>query len=238
MKIALINPNSSGFMTEAIVAAARNVAPVDVQLLGLTNHAGPSSIEGLIDGVHAAPGLLDLIARHDDDVDAYVIACFDDTGLDAARSLTSRPVVGIGEAGYHAASFVAARFSVVTTLACSISILQGNLTRYGLAGKCGSVLAAGIPVLDLDNAEIDSLGMIGLRIKQAIEMDGAEAIVLGCAGMASFSNQLSQQFGLPVIDGVASAVGMASSLVRMGVSNFRAARVPTPLCAQLGADRP
>ncbi len=222
MKLALINPNSSGFMTEAIVVAARNAAPADVQIVGLTNHAGPSSIEGLVDGVRAAPGLLDLIGRYDD-VDAYVIACFDDTGLDAARSLTSRPVVGIGEAGYHAASFVAGRFSVVTTLACSVSILQGNLARYGLASKCGSVLAAGIPVLDLDNTAIDSLGMIGLRIKQAIETDGAEAIVLGCAGMASFSSQLSRQFGIPVIDGVASAVGMASSLVRMGVSNSRSA---------------
>ena len=51
----------------------------------------------------AVPGLLERIAE---DVAGraptpIVIACFDDTGLDAARALALAPVVGIGEAPPH-----------------------------------------------------------------------------------------------------------------------------------------
>ena len=79
--------------------------------------------------------------------DAFVIACFDDTGLEAARCATGAPVVGIGEAAFHMASLIADKFSVVTTLSRSIAPIEHNLAKYGLSRRCARVRAADAPVL-------------------------------------------------------------------------------------------
>ncbi len=81
---------------------------------------------------------------------ACVIACFDDTGLDAARCVGDMPVIGIGEAAFHIASLVAGKFSVVTTLSRSVPAIEHNLVRYGLASRCAKVRASDVPVLELE----------------------------------------------------------------------------------------
>ena len=136
MRLLVVNPNATAAMTAKIGAAARAVASPGTEILAQDPGEGPVSIEGYVDEAYAVPGMLDVIRRADHaGIDAHIIACFDDTGLDAARSLLSAPVVGIGEAGAKAASFLANRFCVVTTLSISVPILQDNLRRYGLAER-------------------------------------------------------------------------------------------------------
>jgi allantoin racemase len=237
MKIAVINPNATASMTDAIATAASGAAAPDVEVMALTNVGGPISIQGVVDGALAIPGVLALIERHAD-ADAFVIACFDDTGLDAARCVSAAPVVGIGEAACHAASLIAHRFSIVTTLPRSVPVLRNNLETNGLSRKCASVLATGIPVLALESPPRSVLGKIEATVRLAIERDGAEVIVLGCAGMAALSRRLADRFGIPVVDGVASAIGLASTLVRMGLSTSRqglyAQSVAAPARTHLG----
>src|SRR5204863_93425 len=128
----------------------RDAAP-GTRIVAVNPPVGPESIEGFYDDALAVPGLLAEIAKGEaQGVSAHVIACFDDTGLDAARALAAAPVVGIGEAAFHAASLVAGRFSVVTTLARSIPAIEHNLVRYGLASRCARVRAAEVPVLSLE----------------------------------------------------------------------------------------
>ncbi len=86
MRILFINPNATVSMTHKIEAAARAAASPGTTILSATNHAGPASIQGAADGAAAEPGLLALIAERDADADAFVIACFDDTGLETARN--------------------------------------------------------------------------------------------------------------------------------------------------------
>lgn len=220
MRLAVINPNATASMSRSIAAAAGAAAAPDAEIVTLTNRAGPPSIQGVVDAAYAVPGLLGLIQAHED-VDAFVIACFDDTGLDAARSVAARPVVGIGEAACQVAKLIACRFSIITTLQRSVPVLRGNLEMRGLERSCASVLATGVPVLALENATKAVLAGIDAAIQQAIERDGAEAIVLGCAGMAPLAQSLSSKFDIPVVDGVASAVGLASTLVRMRLNTSR-----------------
>src|SRR5262249_52450688 len=149
--------------------------------------------------------------------DAYVIACFDDTGLDAARCATDAPVIGIGEAAFHCATLIAGKFSVVTTLARSIPAIEHNLSKYGLISRCAKVRASEIPVLDLEKPGSDARTKISAEIARAIEEDHAEAIVLGCAGMADLANELSKEHGVPVLDGVACAVKLAEALHGLGL---------------------
>ena len=216
MKILVINPNTTTSMTTKIGAAAKAVARPDTEIVAVNPQNGPTSIQGFLDVATCVPGLLEEIKLHPD-VDAIVIACFDDTGLDAVRTLVSVPVLGIGEAAYHAASMIATKFSVITTLSRSVPGLENNLLNYGLAQKCVRVRATDIPVLKLEEGDPATLSNIRSEIREAIEKDNAEAVVLGCAGMADLMAQLSQEFGLPVIDGVSAAVTFAEALVNNGI---------------------
>ena len=220
MRLLVINPNSTVSMTEKIGAAARAAAGPGTEIVAVNPPCGPVSIEGYYDEAMSVPGVLQVI-QNTDGADAIIIACFDDTGLDAARCLTDRPVIGIGEAAYHFASMLANKFSVVTTLARSVPALEHNLTRYGLAARCARVRASDVPVLELERPGSDARDRISAEVARAIAEDKAEAIVLGCAGMADFAASLSAEHGLPVIDGVVSAVALSEAMVRLKLRTSR-----------------
>ena len=220
MRILLVNPNTTASMTEKIAAAARRVARPDTEIIATNPTEGPASIQGFHDAAMCVPGLLQEIARYPD-VDAVVIACFDDTGLDAARCSMDAPVIGIGEAAYHAASFLSCKFSVITTLGRSVPGIEANLVRYGLNVRCARVRATEIPVLALERNDPAILQRISDEIRRAIDEDKAEAIVLGCAGMADLMKRLSAEFGLPVIDGVACATAMAEALAAIDLKTSK-----------------
>lgn len=222
MRLHIVNPNTTAAMTAKIAAAARAVALPDTVIDARQPAMGPVSIEGFYDEAFAVPGMLGCIRDADrDGADAHIIACFDDTGLDAARAIAKAPVIGIGEAAFHMASLIAARFSVVTTLGVSIVPIEHNLRKYGLAERCARVRAAEVPVLALEERNADALGKISSEITEAIREDRTEAIVLGCAGMADLAVELANKHGLPVVDGVAAAVPLAEALVRLGLKTSR-----------------
>lgn len=220
MRILLVNPNTTQSMTEKACVAARRVASKETEIIGITSSCGPVSIEGYYDEAMAIPGMLKAI-QSAEDFDAVVIACFDDTGLDAARCITDKPVLGIGEAAYRVASMLSNKFSVVTTLSRSVPALEHNLLRYGLERQCIKVRASDIPVLSLEAEELDAVSQISQHISLAVEQDKAEAIVLGCAGMVDLADALSAQFGIPVLDGVTCAVSICEGLIKLGVKTTR-----------------
>ena len=230
MRILVVNPNTSVAMTDKIGAAARAVAAPGTEIIAVNPADGPVSIEGYYDEVFSVPGLLAEIAKGETlGVSAHIIACFDDTGLEAARSLASAPVIGIGEAAFHLASLVAHRFAVVTTLSRSIPAIETNLTKYGLASRCAKVRACEVPVLALDDPASNASAQISAEIERARHEDRAEAIVLGCAGMADLAARLTEQHGLPVIDGVASAVKLAEACSVLGLKTSKTGAYATPL---------
>ena len=240
MRILVVNPNTTRSMTAKIGLAARAAAAAGTEIVAVEPADGPVSIEGPFDGALSLPGLLEEVLKGETaGVDAHVIACFDDTGLDAARSLARAPVIGIGEAGYHLASLVAGRFSVVTTLSRSIPVIEHNLIRYGLAARCGGVRAAEVPVLALEDPKSGARALISKEIAAALRDDRAEAIVLGCAGMAEFAAALAAEHGVPVVEGVSAAVKLAEALVGLGLATSKlggwAAPRPKPYAGRYAA---
>jgi allantoin racemase len=230
VRLLIINPNTTASMTEKIGAAAEAVAAVGTEIVARNPATGPASIQGAEDGEAALPGLFAEIDKAEG-FDAIVIACFDDTGLYAARKRTGVPVVGIGEAAFHAAMLVAERFSVVTTLAVSIPVIQENIMRYGLAARCGKVRASNVPVLELERPGSTARETISDEIATALISDNADAIVLGCAGMADLAADLSARHRVPVVDGVAAAVKLAEALVTMRLGTSQAGRFARSLAA-------
>ena len=216
MRIRIINPNTTAAMTATIARAAEEAAAAGTTIEAITSPTGPVPIEGYFDEAMSLPGLLIEVRKGEAaGADAHVIACFDDTGLDAARQIAAGPVIGIGEAAYHAATLIANRFTVITTLARSIPALEHNLMKYGFERRA-TIRAAEVPVLALEDEGSDARARINAEIARALAEDRAEAIVLGCAGMAKLAHDLSVQHGCPVIDGVGAAVKLAEMLVALG----------------------
>ena len=93
--------------------------------------------------------------------------------------------------------------------------------QYGLAQKCIRVRATNIPVLKIEEGDPETLSKIRSEIREAIEHDNAEAIVLGCAGMTDLMADLSEEFGLPVIDGISAGITFAEALVNNGLKTSK-----------------
>jgi len=221
MRITLINPNTSRAMTDKIAAAAREVAGPDVEIGAVcpAPGRGPVAVESHVDEIAAASAVVDAI-RADlaaGGSDGYVVACFGDPGLDAARELVTVPVVGIAEAAMHVAALTGRTFAIVTTLSRTLGRARDLLARYGFERACVAAYGTGIPVLALEETGSEAFERIVARGRRAVEDDAADAVVLGCAGMADLCRRMEARLGVPVVDGVAAAVGLVAAMARMGV---------------------
>ncbi|PXW31104.1 UNVERIFIED_CONTAM: allantoin racemase [Williamsia faeni] len=231
MRICVINPNTTVSMTDQIAKAAHSVAGPDTEIVAITPTMGPASIESHYDEALAVPGVLEAILaseRSDRPADAYLLACFGDPGLDAAREIASGPVIGIAEAAMHAASMLGRGFSVVTTLSRTIGRAEELAERYGMAKNCRGYHACEIPVLELEsNPRTAAILVDACRV--AADHDRSDAIVLGCAGMADLARTISTDIGLPVIDGVAAGTLLLQSLITLGAQPGRRGELARPL---------
>jgi len=230
MNILLINPNTSQGMTDAIARAARAVASPGTRIVATQPSFGPVSIESHFDEALAAAGVAEQVRlAPGGPPDAVVVACFGDPGLDAARELTDAPVLGIAEAAFHAATFLATGFSVVTTMTRTCIMAERLVQRYGMGHQCRGIHGTDIPVLGLEDCGEATVQQIEAAARAALAHDRSGAIVLGCAGMAPLCATLSERLGVPVIDGVAVAVKFAESLVALGLRTSKRGDYAPPL---------
>lgn len=224
MRLLLINPNQTASMTEKAARSARQVLHESTEILARTGSDAPLSIEGFADEARAVPSMLAQIALAEagaEGVDATVIACFDDPGLDAAREVAAGPVLGICQAGVQAAMILSKRFSIVTTLPRSVPAIEDLVDRYGATRHCRRVRAINLPVLSLESDCSEGYELLLAEIARARDEDGAEAVVLGCAGMSDLTGRLSEETGVLVIDGVTVAVKLAEALVGAGLKTAK-----------------
>ncbi len=217
MRIKVINPNTTAEMTNDICESAHYFSRPDTEIVCVNPERGPVTLEGSYDEHMAIPGLIEELLRSEkeDRVDAYVVACFGDPGLYALREVTDKPVVGIAESAMMLASFVAGKFSIVTIMPRIRMMLEELVHRVGVGHRLASIRTPNLTVLDFMK---DFEGCKRILIEQAkdtIEKDYAEAIILGCAGMAGFAAEVAKEVDVPVFDAVASAKKVAEALVDM-----------------------
>ena len=230
MRLHVINPNSTRSMTDKIGACARSVASPGTEIVATNPASAPASIEGQYDEAMSLAGLLEEVRKGEQaGADGFVVACFDDVGLGACREIATGPVLGICEAAMHAASMIATGFSVVTTLDRSVPLIEDLALRYGMERRCRRVRAADIPVLALEEPGSNARQKLLDEITRAVREDRCEAVILGCAGMADLTAWLTEETGVPVIDGVAVAVRMVEALVGAGLSTSKVGAYARPL---------
>lgn len=226
MKILVLNPNTSASMTAEIGAAARAAAAPNTEITTAQPSFGAVAIDSAAESYLSAVGVMDVVAgRLADgtfDADAVVLAGFGEHGKDALQEMLDVPVLDIAESAAHVAHLIGRRFSVVTTLARSIAPIEDRLLLAGLAAHCASVRACGLGTADVDADPDGAVAAIVAEAARAVTEDGADVICLGCAGMAGVTGAITSALGVPCVDGVAAAVGLAQMLVGLGLSTSKA----------------
>ncbi len=217
-RITVINPNTSAELTATITKAAQAVAGAGVRVTGVHPAVGVPSVESHAEEAIAAVAVIEQVRAHQADTDAFVIACFGDTGVAAAREVATCPVVGMTEAALQTACLLAHRFVVITLPARTIAHSDRVVRALGLEHRC-TVTAVDVAVAELVDGSTHLLDAFAEAARAAHH---AEAVVLGCAGLADLVDPLSDRLGVPVIDGVAAGVGIAAGLVAMGLNTSRA----------------
>lgn len=233
MKILVLNPNTSATMTAEIDAAARVAAAPGTEIRTTQPGFGAMAIDSAAESYLSAVGVMDLVATQlaggTFNADAVVLAGFGEHGKDALQEMLDVPVLDIAESAAHVAHLIGRRFSVVTTLARSIAPIEDRLLLAGLAAHCASVRACGLGTAEVDADPAGAVTAIVTEAGRAVTQDGADVICLGCAGMAGVTAAITEALGVPAVDGVAAAVGLAQMLVGLGLSTSKAgAYAPGP----------
>jgi len=216
MKILIINPNSDPGMTEAIAKTAGDFAGNEYEVTCLGTPGAPAFIESYEDAAQAAPGMTELVRKNEDAFDGFVIACHSDPNLDVMKEITHKPVVGIGEASMKLASMLGHRFSVLSDNAHSIPNKQDLARKYHLENALASVRA---PAISGDRKSAEDI--YAESASSAIGEDGAEVLVLGCAGLTGLDKSIENRTGAPVLDGIVCALIIISGLIKYNVSTSK-----------------
>ncbi len=214
-RLLIVNPNSSLEVSRLLHKTALSVLPDGVTVRVIQPATGPAAIQTLADRRIAEPLAVDLLAANAD-YDAYVMGCFDDIALDQARRVLHVPVVGAVEASVAMARLFARRFSVVTTVESAVPGICSVLQGLGAADQC-HVRAAGIGVTEAADGGASSAERLDHAIELARNIDGAQAIILGSAGLTGRAADLTARHRIVVIDAIEAAVRLAIASMGMGI---------------------
>lgn len=228
MRLLIANPNTTDAVTTLVTGAARRAASAGTTVLGVTARFGPAIIGTRSEMAVAEHASLELLARHSGGFDAAIVGASTDSGLRAARELLAIPVLGLTESAIHLACLLGARFTALTLSARSGAMAREMIDGYGLATRCAGVRAvAATPQMMLDDPD-EVADLLAEAAEAAIEEDAADVIVLIGAVLADMAPRLQPVLPVPVVDGVASAVALAESLVRLRLPPSRAGSYAAP----------
>lgn len=220
MRVCLLNPNSTEAMTDEMAAAARAVASAGTEVEGVTASGAPATIEGYRDEALAAAAVAAIVEEAGERFDAFVIACFGDPGLRAARESFAGPVVGIAEASFMLALALGHRFAILTNTEPDVPEMEELVWRYGLAERCSGVEAVALGVAAADADREAALAAYEAAGRVAIGR-GAEVLCLGCGPMLGLRERLERSLGAPVVEPVPAGIAIAESLLRLGLATSK-----------------
>lgn len=222
MKLRIITPiTTHGF---ASVDAFLPLLRPDTELSHVEIDHGPASIESDYDEMLATPATVArIIEAERDGMDAVIINCMGDPGMQAGREVVRIPVIGPCEATMHLASMLGHTFSVITVLKTLRRQFENQAKIYGVRSKLASVRAVEIPVLDLESDKQRLVQSLADEAQLAVEQDGAHVMLFGCTGMIGAAKAVEEELAqrgypdVPVIDSMVWAVKLAETMADLGI---------------------
>jgi allantoin racemase len=228
MRIIVVNVNTSRSMTDAIGEAARRYASPGTETVALEPYFGAEAVDSYFESYLSAVAVADRVLAYTLPYDAVVMAGFGEHGREGLQELIEQPVVEICEASAHVAMMIGRAYSVVTTLQRSVPPIEDRLRVSGLSDRCASVRASGMSTLEVDEDPAKAIRAVVAEARKAVEVDHAEVICLGCAGMAGLEEAITTELHVPVIDGVGAAVRLAEALVGLGLKTSKISTYAVP----------
>lgn len=218
MKIMVINPNSSEHMTKHLEETLTKIAGPNTALTVVCPPGGPYSISSAYDEAMCAAGTLRLVRQaNEEGYDAVILACFSDPALEAAKEISGILVMGIAETSLHVASMMGFKYTILTLTDERIPSKFNEAGRFRLEGSLASVRALGMTVAETDEKPEEAKAQIKKIARIAAAEDRAEVIVLGCAGMAGYAEEVEREVGVVVIDPSSVTLKVTEALVEAGV---------------------
>lgn len=217
MTLIVINPNSSQTVTDGIADALQPLHRFDIPIRCLTLAEGPPGIESQRQADLTIAPMLQLAAAQKD-ASGFVIACFGDPGLHALRDQTALPVLGIQESAVMTALTLGQRFGVIAILPGSIPRHLRAFGAMGVLDRLAGDRALGLGVADLADPQKSIAAMIATG-KRLRDDDGANVLIMGCAGMAQYRATLEDETGLPVVEPCQAAAAMALGQIALNTSH-------------------
>lgn len=208
MTLFVLNPNSSQSVTDGIDRAMAPLRDLGVPIRCETLAEGPPGIETQAQADTVVAPLLAQAAGLDAEARGFVIACFGDPGLHALRGQTDKPVLGIQESAALTAMTLGQRFGVISILPASIPRHMRAFGAMGVMDRVAGDRALGLGVTALASAS-ETLDRMVETGRQLRDVDGADVLIMGCAGMADYRDRLAEATGVPVVEPCQAAAAMA-----------------------------
>src|SRR6266850_2994613 len=211
--ILVVNPNTSEEMTAAIDRIAWEAAGASANVVTRRSLHGPHTIEGPLDAVLGAAGMLEVIGAYPYSFDAVVVACFGDPGVEALRLLVRVPVIGIGAASFMHAACLSQHFAIVTPVGGTQERYAAVAAAMGLARQFVGTYPTPLSVADFESDDPAVLETLVFHAEQAVK-DGADCLLFGCAGIADQIHDIEARVGVTCIASAAAGVSQAIACLR------------------------
>ena len=213
IEICIINPYASAISNEKIKLCAQKILDKSSSIL-INNKSFQEDYFDLHSETINISKLLNAVETNNSS-DAFIIISFEDIGVDIIRKITSKPIIGLGEAAFYTANIIANKFSIITNLSQSHEALKNNLIKYDMAHKCVSINSIEVPVLDMDTMSKSNLNKLDNEIQRTITEDDPEAIIITSPGIFNLSKNLSKKYSIPIIEGITSATALVENFVKL-----------------------
>lgn len=189
---------------------------------------GPASIESEFDDRMASPWVLEEVTKaREEDFDAIFVSCMGDVAINAARELTTVPVIAPFQTCLAVASTLGDRTGVVTVMKNLIPILNRKAREYGFDKNLAGIRSIEIPVLELEKNRRQVVKALVSESDELVEKDHADSVILGCTGLLGVAKEVQDRIDVPVLDPVPVSVRFAEMLVATRLSRSRTA-FPSP----------
>lgn len=202
-KILIINPNSDSHTDRIMEEKAKNLALPEVEVDVRHCESAPKLVGSYADQCSSIQNMIDMIQTASDEYDAYIVACHSDPNIDLVREIAGKPVVGIAEASMIMGASMGNGYAVISPSPNSISKKIALAHKYHVDDKLRTIKVSRD---DSKEALLDAA-------KEARKEFGVDVIVLGCANYATADGYIERELHVPVLDGVACALIVASGLI-------------------------
>ena len=230
MKIFVINLNTSAEVTEKMRAVIEKVKRTETEIKVVSPSKGPVTIESSYDEAYAVPPTLDLVKRANvEGYDAIVLGCFCDAGVEASREISDIPVIAMEEATIAVALTLGSKFGIITEVRARVAMKELHVRRAGLLDRLASIRSLELSVADLAAKPKVTKERALILAQQMIKDDQAEVLIMGCAAMAGYHEDIARQVGIPILDPTAVSFKVAEMIADLGLMHSKVGLYHPPL---------